>query len=357
MPRLKNSLPKYRKHRASGQAVVTLGGKDHYLGKYGSKASKAEYDRLVGEWVSGGRLPVTVDRTAPTVSEVVLLYVKHAGRYYAKADRQTDEVACIKAALKHVRALYGRTKAASFGPLALKAVRDRMVEAGNSRLYVNKQVGRIKRMFSWAVENELLPASVAQGLREVKGLRQGRSDAREREPVAPVVDEVVNATLPHLAPPVAAMVEVQRLCGCRPEDICRMRPCDIDRAGDVWLFRPVCHKMQHKGRQRIIFIGPKAQEVLAPYLFGDDQPCFRTPRSPNGLNSGSYRGAIHRACEKAGIDPWNPNQLRHSVATDVRARYGLEAAQVVLGHAMADVTQVYAERDLELARRVIGEVG
>jgi hypothetical protein len=52
MPRLTNSTPKYRKHKASGQAVVTIAGKDHYLGPYGTKASKAEYNRLIGEWMA-----------------------------------------------------------------------------------------------------------------------------------------------------------------------------------------------------------------------------------------------------------------------------------------------------------------
>ena len=42
--------PKYRLHRSTGQAVVTLNGRDLYLGKYGSTESKIEYDRLIAEW-------------------------------------------------------------------------------------------------------------------------------------------------------------------------------------------------------------------------------------------------------------------------------------------------------------------
>ena len=38
------TLPKYRKHKASGQAIVTIGGKMHYLGPHDTKASRAEYD-------------------------------------------------------------------------------------------------------------------------------------------------------------------------------------------------------------------------------------------------------------------------------------------------------------------------
>ncbi len=55
MPTLTHSNPKYRKHRASGQAVVTLCGVDHYLGPYGTKASRLEYDRLTSAWLANGR--------------------------------------------------------------------------------------------------------------------------------------------------------------------------------------------------------------------------------------------------------------------------------------------------------------
>ena len=61
MPKLKHVAPKYRLHRASDYAVVTLNGRDHYLGPWQSEASKVEYDRLVGEWLANGRrLPAAV---------------------------------------------------------------------------------------------------------------------------------------------------------------------------------------------------------------------------------------------------------------------------------------------------------
>ena len=54
---------------------------------------------------------------------------------------------------------------------------------------------------------------------------------------------------------------------------------------------------------------------------------------------------------------WNPHQLRHTAATEIRRTFGLEAAQVVLGHSAADVTQLYTERDLNLAREVAAKLG
>ena len=68
----------------------------------------------------------------------------------------------------------------------------------------------------------------------------------------------------------------------------------------------------------------------------------------------------NEARQAAGQEPlphWHPNQLRHSLGTEVRQKFGLEAAQVVLGHSKADVTQVYAERDQRLAVEVARQVG
>src|SRR5262249_14001461 len=74
-------------------------------------------------------------------------------------------------------------------------------------------------------------------------------------------------------------------------------------------------------------------------------------------DTASFGHAIAAGCRKAGVPRWHPNQLRHSHATEVRRRFGLEAAQVALGHSSADITQVYAERDLGLAVRVAAEIG
>ena len=57
------------------------------------------------------------------------------------------------------------------------------------------------------------------------------------------------------------------------------------------------------------------------------------------------------------MEQWSPNRLRHTAATEIRRQFGLEAAQVTLGHATADVTQVYAERDLAKAVAIMREVG
>jgi Site-specific recombinase XerC len=424
MPRLLRSLPTYRKHRASGQAIVTLSGKDFYLGPHGTKTSRLEYDRHVAEWLARGRRPLDSSGDTPETSnvELIVAYKRFAEGYYRKDGKVTNEVTAILSAAKFVKQLYGRESASSFGPLKLQAVQQSMLRAGWCRKNINKQIGRIVRMFGWGVSQELVKPEVAQALREVKGLHKGRTEARETAPVMPVEESVVNSTLEHLPPIVADMVRLQRLTGCRPEEVCSVRPCDVDTSNPVWAYRPQSHKTQHHGRERVIFIGPKGQDVLRPYLLrAKTSFCFcpsegekkrrtkeheerRTPLSYGnrpGTNrkddpqwkagarytTASYRRAIHRGCELAfGLSEdlrlipkalpadekarrrklanewraehtWHPNQLRHSAATEIRKRFGLEAAQVTLGHAAADVTQVYAERDLEKAAAVMAQVG
>ncbi|REK17370.1 MAG: site-specific integrase [Planctomycetota bacterium] len=401
MPKLRNVTPKYRHHRASGQAVVTLDGRDFYLGRWKSTASKAVYERLIGEWLANGRrLSQTCGTEGLTVVELLAAYRRHARAYYRKNGKLTSTVASLDYAIRPLRQFYGRELVRDFGPLALQALQGHLSRgyvdakgkpvAGLARRTVNDRIAAIKRVFRWGVSQELVPPSVIHALDAVPGLKIGRSEARETAPVLPVEDDVVEATLPHLPTVVADMVRLQRLTGCRPGEVCSLRPCDVDRSGDVWTYRPASHKTEHHGRDRVIFIGPRAQEILTPYLLRPaTSHCFspresekqrkvamraartskvppsqvdRSKPKPMRVPSGrygkdTYRRAIARACDKAGVPHWSPNRLRHTAATSIRRQFGLEAAQVALGHSTADVTQIYAERDRELGLRVALEVG
>jgi hypothetical protein len=91
----------------------------------------------------------------------------------------------------------------------------------------------IVQFFKWATSEELVPAGVWQGLRSVPGLRKGRSEARDHEPVEPVPEAHVETILPYHPPVVAAMVRIQGLCGMRPQEVIRMRACDLTTTGAV----------------------------------------------------------------------------------------------------------------------------
>jgi hypothetical protein len=125
--------PRYRLHKPSGLAVVTLSGQDHYLGPYGSLESRAEYDKLVAIWLSNGRtLAAGASGRAPadlTIKEALVPYLRFIDGYYMKNGKPTNESANIRLALKPLKALFGHTVASEFGPRGLKAVRDAMIKA------------------------------------------------------------------------------------------------------------------------------------------------------------------------------------------------------------------------------------
>ena len=74
----------------------------------------------------------------------------------------------------------------------------------DSRGVINHRVGRIKRVFKWAVAEEIVPPSVFHGLQAVSGLCYRRTGADQTEPVRPVPDLYVAAILPFVTPQVGA---------------------------------------------------------------------------------------------------------------------------------------------------------
>lgn len=348
----------------------------------------------------------------------MLAYVEFSKGYYRKRGKPTREHGLIVEICRSIKHLYGRSPANEFGPIALKSVRQTLIDHGNSRKHINKQIDRVKRMFRWAAAEEIISSRIPEALSMVAGLRKGRTKAKETPPVLPVSEDVIAATLEHLSTIVADMVRLQRLTGMRPEEVCALRPYELDRDDEIWQYRPKDHKTDHRDHVRIVYIGPKGQGILLSYLArGDEMFCFRpcdteekrrkarsiarvisieqgnrpgtnrkaNPKRKPGecYTTDSYRRAIHRACDKAFPHPqlgymmrsnfsneqrkklkkwqsehrWSPNRLRHSAATETRKLFGLEGAQVQLGHKQANVTQIYAERDAALGTRIAAEIG
>lgn len=171
-------IPKPTRHR-SGQAVVRLNGRDFYLGKFGSPAARGEYERLIAEWLANGR---RTPRDELTVNDLILGFLEHAVAYYKKAGDKSGEIGGIKDALKIVKRLHGRNPAVEFGPKALNAVRTEMIKAGWCRKDINHQIDRVRRMFRWATEEELVPGTVYHALKAVKGIRKGAPGVRGKRP-------------------------------------------------------------------------------------------------------------------------------------------------------------------------------
>jgi len=412
MPKLTQRIPSYRLHKASGQAVVTLNGRDIYLGLHNTEDSKDRYKLVIQEWLASHRkLPPNGSAVSPTrqpqditINELFLPYWKHCQEYYRKNGKHTREVGNIKAALAPLLKTYGIYPAKDFGPLALKTYLKQLVGRGFTRQVINKKLIRVKQFFKWAVANEMIPPQVFQALQAVSGLHRGRTSAPESQPVKPVPMERVEATLKHANRYVAAMIQLQLYTGMRPSEVTIMRPCDIDRSEKIWIYRPSTHKTEHHGRERLIFLGPRAQRILIPFLNikRDDyifsprkvkQDMFdqrranattkrytpykrkRKPKRQPGehYTTDTYENAIHRGTDKAfpppeGLDDeqtkiwrkrfrWTPNQLRHTAATFLRKEFGIDAARVILGHSSPTVTEVYAELDYSKAAEIMAQVG
>lgn len=183
-------------------------------------------------------------------------------------------------ALRIVREMYRETEAAKFGPIAFKAIRLRMMEAGKAITTIRDRMGVIRRMVAWGVENEMLPADALERIKAVAGLRAGRDNVKPSRKVKPAAEEHIKAILPHVGPVVRAMIELQALTGMRPQEVRLIRTGWIDRTGELWIYRPARHKTAGLDKVREIPLGPKAQEVLRPWLKADpDAPLFSPAES------------------------------------------------------------------------------
>lgn len=260
MPRKKK--PGYWHHKPSGQAYVRIDGKDHYLGRFDSPESRDQYDELIAEWIR----TQNVDRHTLRIDELALKYLAFAREHYRKDGCETSEVVAVRGCLRVLVAVAGDIRARDFGPLLLQEVRDQMIALGWKRKAINKQIGRIRRCFKWAVQYELISPDTLVALKTVPGLRRGRSEAAESIPVMPVSDAAVESIRPFVSRQVWGMIELQLATGMRPGEVAAMRGCDLNMSSELWVYIPESHKTEHHGRDRQVILGPKSQEIVRRFL-------------------------------------------------------------------------------------------
>ncbi|TWU62535.1 tyrosine-type recombinase/integrase [Crateriforma conspicua] len=382
MGRPRSKLPKYSYH-VSGQATVWLHYKRYFLGEYDSPESRARYLELVQIYNDNGQTMPGDVATRQKETPITVNQVLAKWREYVAEQPQLSRYDSMVSVLQIE---YGAIAAHEFGPKRLKEFRELLIADRITRQNINEQVRAVCRIFKHAASEELVEYQVYDRLTTVEPLRFGRTQAPEQRRRQPANLHHVAATVRELTPIVADMVRVQLATGMRPSEVCRIRPCDIDRSGPEWIYRPDQHKTAHRQIRKAVPIVAEARRAIENYIDRDPQSyCFspaeaeawrlakrhadrKTPLNQGnrpGKSSGpkasvqqrrgacytkdSYRRAIQRAAKRAGVPKWLPSQLRHNTATEVRNAIGLEAAQALLGHTNAAMTEHYARESEQTA--------
>jgi integrase len=275
MSRTPTEQPRYLLHKQSGQAYVFLDGKQYLLGRHNSQASRQRYDRVIGEWLAGGRR-VAYPSEGPTLTSILEAFWSQNKGKIGKT-----EAGNYRSIIRHLRRLYGTIPAKQFDSLALEAWRERMIRPdeythpktettikhiGWCRGVANDHTTRVRRIFKWAASRRLVPIETFQLLQTIDPLKRGQTEARESKPVRPAMDHLIRAAMRLLPAPLQALVQLQELAGGRGGELLIMRGCDIDTSDRVWVYTPSAHKNQFRGMERKIYLGPRCQQIIAPFL-------------------------------------------------------------------------------------------
>ena len=264
MPKLKNRYPKNCRDRS--RAFSWHNGKRIYHGVWGSPEAEKNYKRFIAALLENPNLPLQMGSVGGVlISELVAGFLKHIE---ARKMDKTD-VEHFKTVVGFLVDVYGDLGVNEFSPKKLKVVRNQMVKVGTlSRPMINRYIGKIRRIFAWGVEEEVVQSNVIHALRTVKALLKGEEGTFDNPPRLDVPDDVVAATLPYLSPTVRAMVIIQRLTGCRPSEICRMTVESVDRRQEngLWYYVLQTHKTKKHIGVKQIPLGRPEQILIEPYL-------------------------------------------------------------------------------------------
>ncbi len=311
------------------------------------------------------------------VSQLCDLFLSHAHGYYRKpkSKRLTREYSLIRSSLQPLRQVAGAMAVDDVTAVTVAKARQWILDnlPGNCRNTVNKKASRMVRIFRWGSQPErsLVPALVYAQLVTIQPLPYGRCSARETQGLQDVSRDRINDLMATLFDPpkhpgnadkvtmlarrrLATMIELQLETGMRPGELCSMTVEAIDKTGNrgtggtggpdgIWLYRPDEHKTEHRGKERIVVLFEPARNLITRWLTTNSIKAGRLFE----MRVDSFRTSVQRALKRAGLESFTPQQLRHTMGTEVRREYGLDAAQVLLGHSSARTTEGYAHVRLE----------
>jgi integrase len=404
--RTPDTIPKLQCCGPRRVARVKLNGIHVYFGRYGTPEASLAYDRAIEAWIANGRSWPPPAREVETVEQLGDRFAQWARSYYAKAGKLTSSALQIEHALALLyRSGAARTAsgepldAEDFGPRELQQFRAWLcLTPGQpyNRRTINNYTAAVAAMFRWGASESLVVHGRWRDLQAVKGLRRGRSPGpgipppREGGRVDPVPDQVLAATLEHAGPMLRAMVQLQLLTGMRPTEVLGLRPRNLVPTVDprvmAYQVPGDSNKLDHHDIERTVYIGPRGMAILRPWLnrLAPDafvfsprasleifnaarrqsrrapgahwpshsrearaarKPAPVKPAAPAGdrYSTDSYRRAIARAAERAGVEAWGPGRLRHNAASYITEHEKVEVAQLLLGHRHITTTMRYVQ--------------
>jgi integrase len=371
----------------------------------GWREANARYRRWLNDWSEKRHIQNPGDPSAYTVAHLAETYREHCKGVYVKRGELTTHHWQINAALDAIIAALGTRPVDDIEAPDIVKLRDGMIDAKDRHGAVialgigtvNGRLRIVKQMFAWARLYGLVQKATAYDVSLVPPLKAGRSKAKAAGKVLPVPADVLEATLLHATATIAAMIRMQLATGMRSGEMCQMRVCDLVKDGDLMVYRPASHKTEHHDKDRVIVLGPKAQEIVQPFIdrrvklsefvflpaeahrerleqigfakvmaYQMSRSTFKPGRS---YATETYYGQVYRTCDRA-FDPkgvkrdtrdyshrWHPHQLRHNYATATRAVFGIEAVADALGHSSFNTSGIYAEKSLERQKEIARKVG
>lgn len=365
-------VPAYCRHKATNTAYLTVATGDSrgpkYLGSWGSDRSFDNYrEALTGlgfgpEQIDAALVaarakfarPNPSRQTAFTVRQLYAEFIRWAPTYYRlPSGEPTSEVRSFRCALKDVLARLGSTATDNVRPADLYRIRQSWIDRRWCRKTINDHLGRVIRVFRWGLDEDrgFVSEQTVAVLRLIRPLRPFRSAAKESRVVVGADPVAVESTAAAVDPVVGAMLRLQLYTGMRPGEVRSLRrPMVRTEDGRAVIDFQFEHKTGYRQKRRVVPLGPRAAELLAPWLArceSDGQFVFRPallrrPKTKLSKFEGwSYARMVRSGCKKAGVVTFSPNQIRHLVAEEVRRSHGLDAAQALLGHSQRATTERY----------------
>ena len=388
MPKRKESQLPTIKIGTNGDYFCYFAGRKVYLGR-NPRDAKAKLVQVVSQDIQS-RNPVCKSAPGRSMAGNSVSFDAFGGETrpivnvdeilldFLKINQFHRDVSKIKRVFRLVHSMYGDMPAQEFGQCAFQSVRKKLIAENLSYSYINDLMGFVRNAFQLGVENRKLPEQVYFFLMILRPLRRG--EAKTLPPRLDVPDAEIVKTLPFLGETVRDMVILQRISGMRPSEMFRLRGCDLDRSGDVWIYSPK-GKTARFGIERTIAFGRIEQEILERRMkdrkpgelifrpadavrdrYGDDVHIDkrRTRQLKESYGKDSYRRAVTRAIQRARengveVQHWTPYQLRHASATFISLAMSREAAATLLGHTTTQTTKGYdhsaRQKVIETVRR------